>query len=286
MIVVPAGPARAEESICPFGSATPSQVTIVVEGEVDKMDIWQVCLQATYTDDMLREFGVTLSGTTIYIVDTVERAQRRMPAPAGRKWGVDLGGQERAGRIVLLATSRRSVGILTVHELIHVVQEPVREAQWLAEGAATYLERRYIAEAGGNVDFTVDSARWDSVIGEVDLQSIESRRGFNSFPGSQSYNLAFVAFHLILTETGSGLDTYFNCFIPEKKVVSWKTAFIRCFDISISSVYVLMSEFLDTGFTEFPSERRERERLEFQQLVDNCLLEAVKVDGRVLRAIC
>jgi len=284
VVLVP--PANGGNGTCPFGSEVPSQISLVVDGDVDKMDVWQVCLMATYTEDMLQDFGLTLPSTTIYVVDTVEKAQRRMPAPPGRRWGLDVTGQERSGRIVLLATARTSPGNATVHELIHVVQEPLTEAQWLSEGAATYLERGYLTEEEGGYDFTLDLSRWDSIIGDVELQSLETRRGFNSFPGKQSYNLAFAAFHLLLSESKVGLDGYFNCFIPEKKAVTWRTAFSRCFGFEVSDVYVLMGEYRDTGLTELPTERRERERLEFRQRVDACLVKAVKTGSTVVRAIC
>jgi len=284
VVLVPA--ARAGDESCPFGSGVPSQINLVIDGEIDKMALWQVCLMATYTETMLQEFGLTLPRTTMYVVDTAKQAQRRMPAPPGRKWGSDLRGQERNGRVVLLVTSRSSVELLTIHELMHVVQEPMTEAQWLSEGAATHIERGSRNEKGGGYDSTRDLSRWDTLIGDVELPALASRRGFNSFSGRQSYNLSFAAFHLILSESDVGLDVYFNCFLPQKKIVNWKTAFSGCFGLEVSDIYVLMREYRDTGLTELPSERRERELLEFRQRVDACLVKAEKVGGVVVRAMC
>ncbi|GMQ93142.1 MAG: hypothetical protein BMS9Abin12_0619 [Acidimicrobiia bacterium] len=275
---------RAGDEVCPFGSGVPPQLDLVIDGEVDKMVLWEVCLTSTYAETTLQGFGLTLPATTMYVVDSTKQAQRRMPAPPGRQWGLDLRGAERDGRVVLLAT--RSAGTTPIHELIHVLQEPMSEAQWLSEGAATYLEKRYLTEEEGRYDFTSDLSRWDAVIGDVKLQDLATQRGLNSFRGSQSYTLAWVAFHLILSESEVGLDVYFNCFIPQKKIVNWKTAFSRCFGLKVSDVYVLMDEYRATGLTELPSQRRERELLEFRQRVEACLVKAEKAGVVVIRAMC
>ena len=261
----------------------------MVEGNHTDFDAWGVCQGVVEVEQLIEEFGLTLPATTIYLVDTAERAQRRMPANPGRRWGTNLGGMARGARVVILNEGAHweTLRTLTIHELIHVIQDPLTEAQWLAEGAARYTEGWANAVRDNRLhQFGRQDLTWaEHLLREVHLPSLESLRQFDA-GGSSSYSAGFVAFHLLMSEAGNGLDDYFACFILDKKRMNWRAAFSGCFGVTVDDFYHLFEEYRSSGFAELPAERRERERLEFERLLDACLIDAVHAGVMLVRATC
>lgn len=287
-LLQPSPAARASES-CPFLTELPQQVTLLVEGDHTDFDVWGVCQAVIEVEKMIGEYGLVLPSTTVYLVDAAERAQRIMAANPGRRWGTNLAGMARGTRAVILNERRANWQVLrtlTIHELIHVVQNPITEAQWLAEGAAQYLQGWAGAVRDNRLHtFARDLTYAHAQTTEVHLPSLESLRQFD-MGGSSSYTAGFVAFHLLMSETENSLDDYFSCFIPEKKRMNWRTAFSGCFGVNVEDFYNLFEEYRSSGFAELPSERRERERHEFERLLDACLVYAVHAGNGLVRATC
>jgi len=281
--------ARAQEAPCSDVAPLPEGVTVIFDGDdFDTSTLSEFCRGVVEADAFFAEFDTVLSGATIYAVDSVERARRRRSAPPGRTWGGDLYGFALGRRVVILLLPGRFSRMMVLHELMHVVQAPTLEAQWLAEGAAEYVTRRQVYIANGrSLDDFPSTTGWayDWSLGEVDLADLESARAFNRSSGP-NYLASRVAFSLLVEDATGGLDSYFGCFIPEKKTRSWRTAFSTCFDMDVSGFYAAFDEYRSSGFTETPGQRRERERVEFQWSVDSCMVRPNSAGSWTIRSMC
>jgi len=284
LAVVPV--ARAQEGRCP-GVPLPEEATLIFNGDdFDEFAVSELCRGIVEADLLFGEYGTAFPTVTIYVENTAARARRRRSAPAGRTWGKDVFGLAFGRRVVILLS--RDARRVALHELVHAVQAPVVEAEWLAEGAAEYLTSyQLIVGHGGSLDTFPSTRGWayDWTLSNVDLSDLESRRAFDRSPGP-SYLAGRVGFHLLVLEAAGGLEDYFGCFIPEKARGTWRSAFSKCFGMTVSDFYDAFDEYRASGFTETRVQRRERESLEFRWRVDSCIVDPVTVGSRTFRSMC
>ncbi|GMQ97798.1 MAG: hypothetical protein BMS9Abin17_0301 [Acidimicrobiia bacterium] len=278
--------ARAQEGPC-SDFPLPEAATLIFGGDdFDDFAVSELCRGIVEAELLFDEFDTAFPAVTIYVENTAARARRRQPAPVGRKWGNDLAGVAFGRRVVILLS--RGARLVVVHELIHTIQAPIAEAQWLAEGAAEYISRRQsFITSGVSLDTFPNTTGWayDWTLSKVDLSDLESRRAFNRSPGP-NYLAGRVGFHLLVLEAAGGLEDYFGCFVPEKARRSWRSAFSRCFGMTVSGFYDAFDDYRASGFTETRVQRRERERVEFRWRVDSCMVNAVSLGSWTLRSMC
>ena len=252
-------------------SLTP-QVTVVIDGEFNDLLVTRaICRGVKAVDEILGEYGSTLPRVTVWLFADRARAVRKLATFTSWRWPSGAFAVA-TGSNVILSPSRNMMQLqaqldrilvaYTAHELTHTLQNlNSGEARWLLEGAAQYVGM-LVREKREGIPATVTEEGRSGLLHHyqdgLHPSKLESERQFlaSSIGG---YVVSMYSFDLLVSETEDGMDAYLNCYLPESKRANWRTAFEKCFDVSVAEFYELFDEYAAIEFAEFPSERRARE---------------------------
>ena len=250
-----------------FQIELPSEVKLILDGELEDSEIKGVCAGVIDTKKLFNSYGVDLPSANIYLFADRQRAINKLASLTSRGvWTNNTTGLT-VGRNIMININSTSWTIfrdLTTHELTHVLQKPANAAKWFIEGSAEYMRVLVKEMRGGESRDTIRSYFPETIYkysgGDIDLRLLESHSSFRN--AKLNYPIAYIAFDLLNSEREEGVKDYLTCYVPEHRSTSWRKAFEKCFDMSVNEFYDLFEEYKSLGFSEFPIERRERERVE------------------------